>query len=112
MGEVMKYEEFKSYMERIVQFLKFEDDLYHAFSSTGGECYIGVSGIDIAIDLLNKIFFEEEDSLIDYWVYELDCGKSWEAGCLTNKDGADIRLETISDLYDELIRNVAEKKGE
>lgn len=106
----MKYKDFEGYMKRIASLMKFEDDISNIFSSNLGECYITNSGVGIAVDLLNEIFHEGEDSVIDFWVYDLECGELWEEGMYTI-NGNDVKLKTISDLYDLLMKNNAERKG-
>lgn len=50
------------------------------------------------IDLLVHCM-EDEDEWIPYFIFELDFGRRWHEGIVTDEDGNDIKLETIVDLY-------------
>lgn len=56
--------------------------------------------------------FEDEESWISYFVYELEFGtKEWAKKCGTTPDGRPICLETPEDLYDFLVENIREKRS-
>lgn len=57
----------------------------------------------ILCELLNKIFNCESSDDFGYFIYELEFGKKWEKGMVTDVDGNDIPLKNSSDLYDMLI---------
>lgn len=61
----------------------------------------------IIMTLLNDIFGEEHNSTygsdIEYFVYELDYGRKYKHGMITNSDGSIIDLSTTEKLYDYLI---------
>ena len=50
-----------------------------------------------------KIIFEDKNDWIGYYVYELDWGKNWKKGTITEK-GKDVKLKTTSDLYNILVK--------
>ncbi len=56
---------------------------------------------DIVIKLL-EIMFDDVDT-ISWWIYDLEYGKKYEDGCITEKDGTIIDLSTAEKLYDFLI---------
>ena len=59
------------------------------------------------IGLVDNILGEKDkDEWIDYFCFELDFGKKWKEGVITEKDGTDIILKTAEDLY-----NLLEKQG-
>lgn len=81
-----------------------------AITKIGGEYYRDTPGIDMAIMLLDFIFCDDSDyPLIDYWIYDLDFGERCTYGKVTTDDGVEIKLETVSDLYDALVKQMAEK---
>lgn len=41
---------------------------------------------------------------IGYWLYELEQGKKWHKKCVTDKNGKDVKLKTLNDLWD-IIKN-------
>lgn len=53
------------------------------------------------VTLLTKIM-EDYDGLIFYFCYEIDFGREWKVGCMTDIDGTDIPLRTIEDLWNAL----------
>ena len=56
--------------------------------------------------------FEDEDSWISYFVYELEFGtKEYAGNCGNMQDGRHICLETPEDLYDFLVDNIREKRS-
>ena|SRR5208282_5826710 len=58
------------------------------------------------LDILKQGFSDNnKDSWIDYYIYDLDFGKKYKAGCITDKDGNDITLNNHNDLWN-LLNNV------
>ncbi len=56
--------------------------------------------------------FEDEDSWISYYIYELEFGtKEWAGNCGNTSDGRQICLETPEDLYNFLVDNIREKRS-
>lgn len=41
---------------------------------------------------------------IDYWVYEIDFGKNAKKDSITDKNGKNIPIKTLSNLYDIIIK--------
>ena len=59
----------------------------------------------ILCELLNKIFNCELSDDFGYFIYELEFGRKWNKGMITDVNGNDIPLKNSSDLYDMLINN-------
>lgn len=98
-------------MNGIEKEVTFQDKIYSAFLELDGDYYRDTPSVDMMVMLLDRIFCDDSDyPLIDYWIYELDFGKNWKPGTVTN-NGVDIKLETVSDLYDVLVKQRAEKDG-
>lgn len=58
---------------------------------------------------LERMFNDEEImSNIEYFVYELDFGKNYVDGMIKDCDGNNIKMSTIRDLYDSLIKEMKE----
>lgn len=52
----------------------------------------------------------DESELISYFCYDLDFGKDWYVGCCTDDEtDADIKLETVQDLYNVLLNDEARR---
>ena len=49
---------------------------------------------------------KDKDEWIDYFCFELDFGKKWKEGVITEKDGTDIILKTPEDLYNLLEKQI------
>lgn len=46
-----------------------------------------------------KIAVDDKDDLVSYWLYDLDCGAKWKKGTVTDKEGKDIPIKTLGQLY-------------
>jgi len=112
---ILSYDEFKSIMTGVVKEIRFQNKIYSAMMGAGfnGEYYREIPTLESTLMLLDKIFKDDSDyPLIDYWVYELDCGESWKPDSVIDDNGDSIPLKTISNLYDELVRQYANKGKE
>lgn len=60
---------------------------------------------DIILDLLCTIFNDHD--IISWWIYDLDFGRAYKDGCITENNGNTIiDLSTSDKLYDYLIKNM------
>ncbi len=60
--------------------------------------------IDSVLKLLHFSFKESDvNDTIAYFCFELDYGRKWKPGMITEKDGTDIILSTSEDLYNYLV---------
>lgn len=112
---ILTFDEFEKIMTGIVNEVRFQDRIYNAFRGTGmNGCYDrNLPTLDTTLMLLDRIFKDDaEYPLIDYWVFELDCGEDWKPSSVTNDNGDSVPLKTISELYDELVRQYANKEKE
>lgn len=112
---ILSYDEFESVMDGVVKEIRFQNKIYSAIVGTGsgGEYYRETPTLDSTLMLLDKIFKDDSDyPLIDYWVYELDCGEAWKPDSVVGDNGDSIPLKTISNLYDELVRQYANRGKE
>ena len=112
---ILTYNEFNEIMAGVVSEMRFHDKIYDAITTKGiyGEYYRNTPTLNTTLMLLDRIFKDDSEyPLIDYWVYELNCGEDWSKGSVTDSDGNDVCLKTISDLYDELVRQYANKEKE
>lgn len=69
------------------------------------DIYASPNCIETATDLLSLIFCDE-GKWIDYYVYELNFGESYQPGMVERADGTEIPLETVEDLYNLLTKGV------
>ena len=103
----MPYTMFEKFMNIIIHDYHIADAIYQASDKTVDlyEVYQSIGGI---VDLLNYLFRDAGD-WIGYYVWELDCGKDYKPGMITEKGGnKEIPLATIKDLYNLLTDNFNE----
>jgi len=58
----------------------------------------------VIVDLLKNVFDDNSQySNIEYFIYDLEYGKKYKSGMITDKDDKDILLSSAEELYDFLI---------
>ena len=67
-----------------------------------------ISHEPIVVKLLEKLM-EDQGEDISYFIYELDYGRDYEEGCITDQDGNNIDFSTAEKLYDYLNSNIGGK---
>ena len=100
----MTFETFKKYMDIIYHDYTIQERIYEA-SERSIELLEVFSSLSAVTDLLSYIFCDEEDDWIGYYCWELDMGRDYKPGMITDKDGKDIPLGTVYDLYELLMDN-------
>lgn len=63
--------------------------------------------LTLILDILESTL-NDDDSWIEYFVYELNFGKKWKEGTIT-QNGKGIKIQTAENLYDFLMMNNNEK---
>lgn len=53
-----------------------------------------------------QITFKDKSKWVEYFIYDLNFGKDYKPGMVTEKDGENIELSTSENLYDLLISNL------
>ena len=105
---MLNKQQFTKHLTRLVELKKEVEKVEGVMnSSILKDGFGGLLGIGWYEDLLVNILEDAmEDTFhnISYWIYELNMGKNWKKGMITDKDGKDIKLKTINDLYKELIK--------
>lgn len=97
---------FISYMNRLIEYKKRENKLSDAMSEYCEDFYFFMPKDleSMIVDLLILLTGDnEKDSIISYWLYELNGGADWKPGTVTDVDGTDIKLQTPEDVYKYLI---------
>ena len=104
--------------EKFISILKEMEEL-HTLENTINECSRKCSNDVVSnfgefpyltcqdnmiVDLLGLIFKDEDT--ISWWIYELDFGKLYKEGCMTEVDGTPIDVSTADRLYDFLVNNM------
>lgn len=105
--------QFLSYIDRLLEYNKREDNFSKAMADYCDDIWFFHPKdmlslvVDLLIDLTND---DKDDSMIEYWMYELEYGSKWEPGIITTFDGVDIKLQTPEDLYNYLVLYNENKK--
>lgn len=102
----ISFEDFEKNLKDVMLTLEMTDELYELAGKysrlRNGDYDISFpSLIDNMISLLSMLTNDEE-KWIEYWVYELGCGKRAENYDITDKDGNSIPLSSIEDLWNLL----------
>jgi hypothetical protein len=103
----ISYENFKKQMTDIVNFQELSDSIsdtmrvYNSKSKDNAEIWFP-SLICNTVELLEMLTNDTKSQWISYYVFELDCGKDYKDGSITDKDGGIIKLQTIDDLWNLL----------
>jgi hypothetical protein len=102
--------EFTDAMKAIVEQNKEDDRISNALSSACADpCFYSTKYATKGLLNLLKSTMKDNYEWIDYWLYELECGKKYRAGSIT-QDGKPIKLKTIADLYALLKKEYKNKK--
>lgn len=105
--------EFIKIINRLKDYSKLQDkinDLFkdlldnkeQDFCNAGSIC---IGHESVVVKLLEDMF---ETDLLSWWIYELDYGKEYKPGCLT-EDDMEIDVSTVDKLYDVLMKNYERK---
>ena len=63
------------------------------------------SGYSLMLQKLLVDATDDEYGYISYFMWDLDFGRKWKPGTITNPDGTDVPLGTIEDLWNLLKNN-------
>lgn len=110
----MQFEQFDKFIKGIQDFNKLHDDIssicsrYSRENRLGDEVSIFLPSLESeCVELLSYIF-DDKGEWISYFMYELDYGKKYEDGCITDENGNNIRLSNTKELYNLLLENKTE----
>ena len=73
-------------------------------------CFYDTKHATKALIYLLKSTMKDSYEWIEYWLYELDCGRKYRPSSAKDADGKPIKLKTISDLYALLKKEYKDKK--
>ena len=99
-------DKFVKHMDAIVTAMRFQEDVIALTSAynkaSRDECEIMFPMLlDNVVDLLS-LATNDKDGWISYWLFDLDCGKDYHDGSITEADGSIIKLATVHDLWNLL----------
>ena len=102
-------EQFKSTLSDIKLFQIAEELINRGFAKLGQDSRIIMSKPEEVVVRLLEIIFNDKGQWIQYFLYELDWGKKYKDGCITDVDGSYIHLSTIDELYDFLLKEAEDE---
>lgn len=95
--------EFAKYIKSLKDNWNFGNELMNLFDKYHGDIGICQSpDCSIALAKLLSRVMNDKNDWIGYFCYELDFGKNWAPGMITDINGKDISLATVDDLWDLL----------
>ena len=77
------------------------DDAMKKISPDFGGFHLGRVNT-MVVDLLRETM-EDTSEWIEYFIYDIEWGKNAKKGTVTDKNGKDIPIKTLSNLYDIII---------
>jgi len=97
-------EEFKRAIAALEIMSRDERDIGEAL--TAGPEWIGSSWVQEYYGLIEQMcdISSDYDNDLSYFVYDLDFGRNWHPGMVTDENGEDVPLSTIDNLWDLLTR--------
>lgn len=81
------------------------DNRERDFINAGSIC---IGHESVVVYLLERMF---DTDMISYFIYELDYGKKYKAGCVLDENMNEIDLSTAEKMYDYLVKSL-ESEGE
>lgn len=114
----LECEEFVSIIDRLREasdlvdrvdelFRNSRDNMENDFCNAAG---LQISHENVVVTLLKKLMYDR-DEWIEYFIYELDYGRSYEPGMITEADGTEIDLSSAEKLYNYLISEYERQRG-
>lgn len=94
-------------MEKLNSEQEAFNNLLRVVDSEFGGGYIHNKTISLLADLL-KEFTNDQYDYISYYLWEIDFGREYYDGCITDSDGSIIPLRTAEDLYNLIMSSQAE----
>ena len=88
-------EDFREHQQEFNTALRHIDDGCYAFIFSPYE--------NEYVWLIKRMFHNEFDEDIDYFLYDLECGKDWEPGDVVDSKGNDIKMANAEDLWNYII---------
>ena len=100
-------DQFKEVMSGLKELDAIEGKVDKAFKLLSSD-FAGFSLVKphaLIIKVLEYAMEDTANSWISYWIYELDRGRKAKHGTVTAKDGSNIPLKTVDDLYSMITRH-------
>jgi hypothetical protein len=106
----MNKEVFLKLMKDYKQLIDDIDNVHNAMKKLdpdfGGFC---ISRVEEFCSKVIKLSFDDKFEWISYYMYDLEWGKKYKKGSVTDKNGKNIPLKTLEDLYKLLTESKEEE---
>lgn len=100
---INRLKDYRDLQDKIDELFKgLLDNKENDFCNAGSIC---IGHESVVVKLLEDMF---ETDLLSWWIYELDYGKEYKPGCLT-EDDIEIDVSTTDKLYDVLMKSYERK---
>lgn len=100
-------EDFIRRINNIEEQFKHDSKCHKAFSTILKNDYVSNYDYNLILtdytDMLEYIM-DDKSQMITYFIYDLEFGKKYKDGMITEHDGTIIKLKTVEDLYDNLTK--------
>jgi hypothetical protein len=103
---MMNFDEFQLCIKALQNAWEFQNEmirLANAYDGDFGICSYPDCSSELLYLLVNVM--DDKYEWIEYWCYELNFGKDYHDGTITDSNAKNIKLETVRDLYDFLVAN-------
>lgn len=110
-NNILTLEDFQSVMDEWYRCRQYQEEL-NAVLNKHGSGAVAMPDCSWALQItLETMFCDDPTAMsdIEYFVYELDFGKKYRDGMVTDGKGNYIRLATVVDLYNLLIKEMEER---
>lgn len=100
---MMEFSKFKKYIEAIENVSRLKEHISDIrLNDKRREFELYFPSLECEVTSLLEHIMEDKGEWISYWVFELDFGKKYKDGMVTDADGSIIKLQTVEDLYNFL----------
>lgn len=108
LNNVFTLEEFQSVMDEWYKVRQYQDEMNTIFRKHGDGFLVMPDCTWALQKTLEKMFFDDKEDIsnIEYFVYELDFGKKYQDGMIKDGEGNYIKMGTVADLYDVLMKEM------
>lgn len=113
-NNVLTLEEFQSVMDEWYKVRQYQDEM-NTLLRKHGDGFLCMPDCSWALQYaLETMFCDDKEAMsnIEYFVYELDFGKKYYDGMITDSEGNYIKMATVEDLYNVLMKGMKGMNGD
>ena len=113
-NNVLTLEEFQFVMDEWYKVRQYQDEM-NTLLRKHGDGFLCMQDCSWALQYaLETMFCDDKEAMsnIEYFVYELDFGKKYYDGMITDSEGNYIKMATVEDLYNVLMKGMKGMNGD